>query len=101
VKREGFGLCKLCGELLLPGEPRSPSVFDGEEVHLECGFRAVVGSANHILHLCSCYGGKAPHDSPKMSKREEARHALKVFKWVQELREVMPRYARPDGRREG
>lgn len=88
-KIERFGMCKLCGETLLPGEPRSPSLLDGEEVHLECMFREVAGGANHILRLCTCCGGSEPPDPPGMTRRDAARWALKVHGWVQELRDVM------------
>lgn len=81
--------CSLCDEPILPGEPLSPSLFNGKHVHHECGFRAVAGGANHIRGLCQCrhlikFGFGAtepplPPDPPGLTKREAAREALRAW----------------------
>lgn len=77
--------CQLCDEPILPGEPLSLSTFNGKLVHYECGFRAVVGGANHILGRCSCRRpinfteAALPPDDPGLSKREAAQAALRAW----------------------
>lgn len=73
-------ICDLCAEAILPGEDVSPSSFNGEEVHMECGFRAVAGGANHMRMTCHCYGGTDDPDPPGLSMRDKARESLKAFR---------------------
>lgn len=78
MKPESF--CELCNEPLIPGEPISPTSFNGKPVHFECGLRSVIGGANHILKLCSCCGGDQPPDPPGLSARDAARLAYSVWR---------------------
>ena len=60
--------CDWCSE---PIEGRSLL----PNMHRECAFRAVAGSAAHQLRECSCYGGER-EDPPGLTKREAARLAF-------------------------
>lgn len=52
-----------------------------DPVHAECRFRSRMGSAGHILGLCSCNGGPdIMDDPPDMSAREASRYAMLVFR---------------------
>lgn len=73
---DGFEMCQLCEEQIRPDDPVSPSLFNGRQVHHECGFRAVAGGVNHILGICTCCGGTLPPDPPGYTKREAAKLAL-------------------------
>ena len=48
--------------------------------HRECWLRQISGSVNHQLRKCSCYGGVEHEDTGGLSKREEARAAVKMWK---------------------
>jgi len=75
----GIEFCQLCEEPLLPGDRLSPSLFNGKHVHHECGFRAIIGGANHIMGRCTCCGGREPPDPPGLTAREAAREAMRAF----------------------
>lgn len=72
--------CEHCDEEVLPEE-----VFDGrlngKPVHQECLFRLTAGSAAHVLHECSCFGGTR-HDPPGLTKREAAKLSLEAYRTV-------------------
>lgn len=60
-------LCQWCGEEIRSDQPSR----DGH--HVECLFRAVVGSVAHIERRCSCYVlGSTAGDPEWMSQREAA-----------------------------
>lgn len=63
--REGeLPICPRCGEVIAEGDVIAPLTLDGKALHYECGFRSVVGGANHIRRLCTCCGGTEPPDPP-------------------------------------
>lgn len=47
-------------------------------VHRECMIRRIVGSANHQLKLCSCFGGEANEDPPELTRRQAALLAMRL-----------------------
>lgn len=74
-------------------EPVSPlglhPAFQGEPMHIECGFRSACGSVAHIEHRCGCYvPGSEEGDPPGMTKRQAARAAMDAFKRKMERREM-------------
>ena len=89
MQNEGAGRCQWCDEPVLDGEPVSP--FSGTLMHMECAQRSIIGGANHLLRCCTCCGGTEPSDPPEMTRRQAARFAMTVWRWVQELHEVMER----------
>jgi hypothetical protein len=75
--------CEWCGEPVLAGERNHVGFKD---MHVECGFRAVIGSVAHVLRRCSCYMSDSTlSDPPGLTKREAARAAhtlwLQVESW--------------------
>lgn len=75
----GVEFCPLCEEPILNADAISPTLFSGKRAHHECAFRAVVGGANHIKRLCSCYGGTLDQDPPGLTYRQCGRAALDAF----------------------
>lgn len=74
--------CGRCGEPIEPGEPvEVMGSFEGDKsFHWECAARMAIGGANHLLGRCTCCGGTEPPDDPALTKREQARTALAVFR---------------------
>jgi hypothetical protein len=72
--------CDYCGEEVLPEEVTEQRL-NNKPVHQECAFRAVAGSAAHILRECPCYGGTR-HDPPGLTKRQAAKLALEAYRTV-------------------
>ncbi len=70
-------ICDYCLEEVLPGEV-TEARLNGKPVHHECAFRAVAGSAAHILGDCSCCGGTR-HDPPGLTRRQAAKLALEAY----------------------
>lgn len=66
--------CEHCDEPILENE-RDPR-FD---MHAECIFRMVAGSAGHQLRECPCFGGTRM-DPPGMSRRDAAKLALDTYR---------------------
>jgi hypothetical protein len=74
-------VCYRCNEPILPDEPMEFHYGSaGGYAHWECAARAVIGGANHLLGRCTCCGGTEPPDDPTLSKREQARTALGIFR---------------------
>lgn len=72
--------CQHCGEPLLPDEPRSPMMVNGQPVHHECGARMVLGSVAHVEGRCSCYVPDADElDPPQLTRRQAAKAALDAY----------------------
>lgn len=69
-------VCLWCEEEILSPDTESQATVD---VHQECMFRMVSGSAAHLLKECSCYGGDR-EDPPGFSKREAALLSLNTWK---------------------
>lgn len=82
MKDERAGRCEWCDE---PVRADDPVAECNVLMHHECGMRAILGGANHLLKLCTCCGGTLPPDPPELTRREAARLAQKVFYWVREL----------------
>jgi hypothetical protein len=74
-----LGDCSRCGEPVLRGIDRVGEIGPGI-YHLECEARMVIGGANHLLGRCTCCGGTEPPDNPALSKRDQARAALAIFR---------------------
>jgi hypothetical protein len=73
--------CQWCEEPVRAGEHRDEH-FQDQAMHIECGFRAVVGSVAHLLRRCSCcHPGSGLGDPPALSKREAAVAAYTL--WLQ------------------
>ena len=76
--------CFHCDEPILPGEVFEPINYVDEtgasvrHHHIECGLRAVMGSAAHQLKRCTCYGYKF-EDPEYMTKREAAKMSFFIF----------------------
>jgi hypothetical protein len=77
---KGIAFCEICEEPILPGDHVSATPVNGKPVHHECFFRAIVGGANHIRGRCTCCGGTEPPDPPGLTRREEAREAMRAFR---------------------
>jgi hypothetical protein len=58
----------------------------GSNIHKECAFRMIAGSAAHQLHECTCFGGTR-EDPPEMSTREAAKLALETYRLLHEQEE--------------
>jgi len=70
--------CERCGEPITERERLcDPSPFVSQR-HRECVLRSILGGANHIRRLCSCFGGTADPDPPGLSRREAAREAVRA-----------------------
>lgn len=70
--------CVYCDEPVAGGEQHDH--FPGQPMHIECGFRSLVGSVAHLLRRCSCFQlGSTMGDPPGMTKREAAKAALTLF----------------------
>jgi hypothetical protein len=65
--------CIWCSE---PIEEPCPSHPD---LHHECGFRMVAGSAGHLQRACSCYG-RVDTSEDNLTRREAARRALEYYR---------------------
>lgn len=48
--------------------------------HYECYMRTIIGGANHQLERCTCFGGDQPSDPPELSRREQAKRAVEVYR---------------------
>lgn len=72
--------CARCGEPVLHGIDEVEYVEPVGVFHLECKARMVIGGANHLLGRCTCCGGTEPPDDPSLTKREQARTALAIFR---------------------
>lgn len=70
--------CGRCGEPILRGEPTQ--MIGRETFHWECAARFAIGGANHLLGRCTCCGGTEPPDDPALTKREQARTALAIYR---------------------
>ena len=85
-------LCLWCLEVVAPGEedPRCPAgaidLTEGPRFaiyHRECLTRATVGSIDHQLGCCTCFGGAGSHgDPPGMTPRAAARAAADLLRQV-------------------
>lgn len=83
-------VCKGCGfHAIRENCYRCGEAFDRDEesefihpgfFHVECAARMVIGGANHLLGRCTCCGGTEPPDDPSLTKREQARTALAIFR---------------------
>lgn len=59
---------------------RAHGSTDQGRFHQECGIRMFIGSAGHLLGLCSCHGGlDKMEDPPGWEPRASAR--LAMFVW--------------------
>ena len=76
-------ICAYCTEPVLDTE----DYVDGasQRFHRECMFRAVAGSAAHLLHECTCYGGTR-EDPPGMTLRQAAVLAYDTFQMLERSR---------------
>ena len=72
--------CEWCDEPIRRGEPISPSIMNGNNTHLECAFRAVMGGANHIRRLCTCCGGTESPDPDGLTRREAAKASWAAYR---------------------
>jgi hypothetical protein len=50
--------------------------------HEECFLRQFIGGVRHLLRKCSCYGNGGPDVDPGMTRREDARLAVKIHNEV-------------------
>ena len=76
-------LCMECREPIAVGDRgammMAGKIVDGspvgheEPLHLECYLRMMLGSIDHLLRQCSCFGGPQGHGPPN---RESARAVL-------------------------
>lgn len=72
--------CPRCGEAIAPSDAVDYLQGAGGLFHWECAARMVIGGANHLLGRCTCCGGTEPPDDPSLTKREQARTALAIFR---------------------
>lgn len=74
--------CARCGEPIEPHEPVEVmgSMEGDKSFHWECAARMVIGGANHLLGRCTCCGGTESPDDPSLTKREQARTALAIYR---------------------
>lgn len=79
---ESMGDCPRCYEPIAKGDAVDTIITeDGPRFfHWECAARMVIGGANHLLGRCACCGGSEPPDDPTLSRREQARTALGIFR---------------------
>jgi hypothetical protein len=71
--------CLYCDEPVINGESVQRINNGGDNLHLECFIRMIVGSIGHQLCQCSCYGG-SEEDPPGASRREGARIAAILYR---------------------
>lgn len=74
-----LGNCERCHEPVLRGVDHVGTLGPGV-YHFECEARMVIGGANHLLGRCTCCGGTESPDDPTLSRREQARTALAIFR---------------------
>jgi len=70
--------CVHCDEAVGPDDD-GVVYANGPIAHFECFMRRIVGSVNHQLRRCSCYGGDGPDEPPELTRRESARLALALW----------------------
>jgi hypothetical protein len=74
--------CFYCEELVTV-EDNADVVHTSEGIrpaHVECNFRAVMGSVAHIERRCSCFvAGSTEHDPEGMTCREAAMAAVRAW----------------------
>jgi hypothetical protein len=71
--------CVWCEEPVLAGE-QDPA-FHAQAMHVECGFRSMVGSVGHLLRRCHCFKLNSHlGDPPGLKKRDAACAALSLFR---------------------
>lgn len=74
--------CIYCDELVTV-EDNADTVNTPEgprPAHVECNFRAVMGSVAHIEKRCSCFvPGSEENDPPEMTCREAAKAAVRAW----------------------
>lgn len=73
-------MCPRCVEPITRDDQVEVLGDDGSVMHWECAARMVIGGANHLLGRCTCCGGTEPPDDPNLSRREQARTALAIFR---------------------
>jgi hypothetical protein len=80
--------CVHCRERLVVGD-EIVVMNNGEMLmHRNCALRGVVGSAAHILKICSCYvPGSTESDPPELSVREAANFAVELWTYEHERQE--------------
>jgi hypothetical protein len=71
--------CAFCAEEILPGEG-SRYIANGT-LHRECFCRVALGSAEHILKVCTCFrpDATAQQEPDGLTLRERARRSLDAF----------------------
>ena len=74
--------CFYCGELVtIMDNPDSVNTFEGPRAaHVECNFRAMMGSVAHIEERCSCFvPGSSERDPEGLTCREAAKAAVRAW----------------------
>lgn len=77
-------ICQFCSEPITEAEQElSTPKFGGAALHLECGFRAMLGSLAHLNHSCGCYvAGSTAGDPEDMTPRQAAKLAYAYWTWL-------------------
>lgn len=77
--------CGWCEETVFPWEEddKFPKIKDGStgedlHFHVECQIRFSLGSRDHMMKICTCYGG-AEDGEEGLTKREAAQIAFEYF----------------------
>lgn len=69
--------CPWCEELIADNDRRAHLT---PPYHVECAVRAVIGSCEHQMQICSCYGGTAEEtDDGVTTRRDRARAAYALW----------------------
>lgn len=71
--------CSWCNEMVTEDDEGFFIDGDKKPYHIECHLRSITGGANHLLKLCSCFGGDEEPDPPQLSKHDAAKLAYKIF----------------------
>ena len=75
-------ICVHCGEEILFEERHPLLHLEHRRAHRECHMRMVVGSIAHQSRKCSCFGGKAQDENPKLTIRQNAKAAMDYFLYI-------------------
>jgi len=69
--------CIHCDEPIAEGDTGTLQLEGA--MHYECRLRLVVGSVEHQLKLCTCFGGTQDHNHLELTKRGDACAAASLW----------------------
>lgn len=78
-------VCLNCSETVADGDSGTTMPFMDEKgwreaaYHAECFVMNIFGTAEHMRHECTCFGGSVQELSDKLTRRQHAKAAMKAF----------------------